>query len=157
MFTDLNINSINNKKDHISEKYIFIEKKVKKKLIGSDLEQDPDPNPDPLFHETDPRIRIRIHIKMKRIRNTDKNCTRYQWCKKSQGVSYAKAACISGMSGLVILLLFVDGGREGRERAEGEVLPLLRRRVRLREGQHYTSQVPVLVVVPMHHYFLEQG
>ena len=36
---------------------------------NSDPEQDPDP--DLLFHETDPRIRI--HIKMKRIRNTDKN------------------------------------------------------------------------------------
>ena len=35
----------------------------------SDLEQDPDP--DQLFHETDPRIRIRIHIKMKLIRNTE--------------------------------------------------------------------------------------
>ena len=33
----------------------------------SDFEQDPDP--DPLFHETNPRIRV--HIKMKRIRNTD--------------------------------------------------------------------------------------
>ena len=54
MFTDININSINNKTDPISDKYIFIEKKSKKR---SDLEQDPDP-------------RIRIHIKMKRIRNT---------------------------------------------------------------------------------------
>ena len=34
--------------------------------IFPDLEQ----NPDPLFHETDPRIRIQIHIKMNRIRNT---------------------------------------------------------------------------------------
>ena len=28
------------------------------------------PDPDPLFHETDPRIRILIHIKTKRIHNT---------------------------------------------------------------------------------------
>jgi len=52
MFTDLNIYPINNKTDHISEKYTFIEKKVKKKYfpdIRSDLE------PDPLFHETDPQ------------------------------------------------------------------------------------------------------
>ena len=67
MFTDKNIYPINNKTDHISEKYIFYRKK---KLIfpdfRSDLEQDPDP--DPLFRETDPRIRI--HIKMKLIRNT---------------------------------------------------------------------------------------
>ena len=59
MFTDINIYSMNNKTDHILEKYIFPD-------FRSDLEQDPDP----LFHETDPRIRIRIHIKMKRIRNT---------------------------------------------------------------------------------------
>ena len=51
MFTDINIYSLNNKTDHISD-------------FRSDLEQDPDP----LFHETDPRIRI--DIKMKRIRNT---------------------------------------------------------------------------------------
>ena len=31
MFTGINVNSINNKTDHISEKYIFIEKKVKQK------------------------------------------------------------------------------------------------------------------------------
>ena len=58
MFTD-----INNKTDHISEKYIFYRYFPD---FRSDLEQDPDP----LFHETDPRIRIRIHIKMKRIRNS---------------------------------------------------------------------------------------
>ena len=61
MFTDINIYSINNKTDHISEKYIFYRYFPD---FSSDLEQDPDP----LFHETDPRIRI--HIKMKRIRNT---------------------------------------------------------------------------------------
>ena len=32
MFTDININSINNKTDDISEKYIFIEKKSKTKV-----------------------------------------------------------------------------------------------------------------------------
>ena len=66
MFTDINFYSINNKTDHISEKYIFfIEKKVDIfPNFRSDLEQDPDP----LFHETDPRIRIQI----KRIRNTAK-------------------------------------------------------------------------------------
>ena len=58
MFTDINIYPINNKTDHISEKYWYFPD------FRSDLEQDPDP----LFHETDPRIRI--HIKMKRIRNT---------------------------------------------------------------------------------------
>ena len=57
MFTEINIYSINNKTDHISEKYIFIEKKSKTKvdiflILG--------------------RIwsRIQIHIKMKLIRNT---------------------------------------------------------------------------------------
>ena len=60
---DINIYSINNKIDHISEKYIFYRKKSWYfPDFRSDLEQDPDP----LFH------RIRIHIKMKRIRNTDK-------------------------------------------------------------------------------------
>ena len=63
MFTDINICPINNKIDHISEKYIFYRKKVKQKLIIF-----PILNLEPLFHETDPRIRI--HIKMKRIRNT---------------------------------------------------------------------------------------
>ena len=62
MFTGINIYSINNKTDHISEKYIFIEIWYFPDF-RSDLEQDP------LFHEMDPRIRI--HIKMKRIRNTD--------------------------------------------------------------------------------------
>ena len=38
------------------------------RILYTDPEQDTDP--DPLFHETDLRIRIRIHIKMKRIRNT---------------------------------------------------------------------------------------
>ena len=52
MFTDIKIYPINNKTYHISEKYIFIEKKSKKYFLDfrSDLEQDPDP--DPLFHET---------------------------------------------------------------------------------------------------------
>ena len=61
MFTDINIYSINNKTDHISEKYIFYRNKYFS-YFRSDLE------PDPLFNETDPRI----HIKMKRIRNTGK-------------------------------------------------------------------------------------
>ena len=59
MLTDININSINNKTNHISEKFIFIEKKVKQKLIfsdfKSDLEQDPTPDPDPYQNETDPQ------------------------------------------------------------------------------------------------------
>ena len=38
MFTDINIYSINNKTDHISEKSIFIEKKkLQQKLIFSRL------------------------------------------------------------------------------------------------------------------------
>ena len=60
MFTDINIYSINNKTDHISEKYIFFP------ILG--------------------RIwsRIRIHIKMKRIRNTDFLKTiRATWVKAS--------------------------------------------------------------------------
>ena len=61
------IYSINNRTDHISEKYIFYRKKGWYfPDFRSDLEQDPDP----IFHEADPRIRI--HIKMKRIRNTEK-------------------------------------------------------------------------------------
>ena len=58
MFIDININSINNKTDHISEIYIFIEKKKKNKSwyfpdFKSDLEEDPDP--DPYQNETDPQ------------------------------------------------------------------------------------------------------
>ena len=68
MFTDINIYSINNKADHISEQYIFYRKQSWYfPDFRLDLVQDPDP--DPLFPETDPMIRI--HIKMKRIRNTD--------------------------------------------------------------------------------------
>ena len=59
MFTDINIYSIVNKTDHISEKYIFIEKKSKTKV---DIF--------PILGRIWSRIRIRIHIKMKRIRNT---------------------------------------------------------------------------------------
>ena len=47
MFTDINIYSINNKKDHISEKYIFYR-------YFSDFRSDLEQDPDPLFHETDP-------------------------------------------------------------------------------------------------------
>ena len=54
MFTDINIYSINNKTDHISEKYIFYGKK----------RVDIFPNLGRIWS------RIRIHIKMKRIRNT---------------------------------------------------------------------------------------
>ena len=35
MFTDINIYPINNKTDHISEKYVLIEKKVKQRFIFS--------------------------------------------------------------------------------------------------------------------------
>ena len=64
MFTDINICPINNKTDHISEKYIFYTKKSKTKV---DIF--------PILGRIWSRIRIRyftkrIHIKMKRIRNT---------------------------------------------------------------------------------------
>ena len=53
----MNIYPINNKTDHFLEKYIFlIGKKVEKK-IG-------------IFGRIRSKIRIRLHIKMKRIRNT---------------------------------------------------------------------------------------
>ena len=55
MFTDINIYLINNKTDHILEKYIFLQKKSKTKV-----------NIFPILG----RIWIRIHIKMKQIRNT---------------------------------------------------------------------------------------
>ena len=65
MFTDININSIYNKTDHISEKYIFIEKKVKQKLIfsrflvgfgaGSVISRNGSEDPDPYQNETDPQ------------------------------------------------------------------------------------------------------
>ena len=57
MFTDLNIYPKNNKTDHISEKYIFYIKKSKTKV---DIF--------PILGRI--WIRIRIHIKMKRVRNT---------------------------------------------------------------------------------------
>ena len=65
MFTDINIYPINNKTDHISEKYIFYRKKSKTKV---DIF--------PILGRIWSRIRIRyftkrIRIKMKRIRNTD--------------------------------------------------------------------------------------
>ena len=60
MFTDINISPINNKTDHFSEKYIFYRKKVKQKLFFFSR----------IRYFTK---RIRIHIKMKRIRNTDFN------------------------------------------------------------------------------------
>ena len=57
MFTDINIYPINNKTDHISEKYIFFYRKKKQNRsryfldFWSDLEQDPDP----YLNETDPK------------------------------------------------------------------------------------------------------
>ena len=58
MFTDINVHPINDKTDHISEKYIFYRKKSRTKvdifpILG--------------------RIWSRIHMKMKRIRNTADN------------------------------------------------------------------------------------
>ena len=77
MFTDINIYPIINKADHISEKYIFYRKKKQNKSqYFPDFRSDLEPDPDPLFHETDPKIRIRIHIKMKRIRNTGKKASK---------------------------------------------------------------------------------
>ena len=74
MFTDINICPINNKTDHISEKYIFYtKKKLNKSWYFPDFRSDL--APDPLFHETDPRIRI--DIKIKRIRNTAKKCFKH--------------------------------------------------------------------------------
>ena len=73
MFTDINICPINNKTDHISEKYIFYTKKVKQKLTfsrfqvgfgagsgagsGSVISRNgsEDPDPDPYQNETDPQ------------------------------------------------------------------------------------------------------
>ena len=49
MFTDINIYSINNKTDHISEKYIFYRKK---KFIFS---RNGSEDPDPYQNETDPK------------------------------------------------------------------------------------------------------
>ena len=60
------------KTDYFLKKYIFDRKKSKVFRSDSEQDPDPDPEPDPLFHETDSRIQIWIHIKMKRIRNTDK-------------------------------------------------------------------------------------
>ena len=61
MFTGINIYSINNKTDHISEKYIFYRKKVDIfPILGR------------IWSRI--RIRIRIRIKMKRIRNTGSDC-----------------------------------------------------------------------------------
>ena len=65
--TDINIYPINNKTDKFS--IFLIEKKVFKKVVFSRFRSDSEP----LFHETDPRIRI--HIKMKLIRNTGRNIT----------------------------------------------------------------------------------
>ena len=58
MFTDIYSHPINNKTDHISEKYIcFYRKKSKTKVdvpeFRSGLKHDPDPNP--YQNETDPQ------------------------------------------------------------------------------------------------------
>ena len=63
MFTDINIYSVKNKTDHISEKYIFIEKKSKKKNYifpilgrsGSVISRNGSEDPDPYQNETDPQ------------------------------------------------------------------------------------------------------
>ena len=68
MFIDINIYSINNKTDHISEKYIFIEKsKTKVNIfpilgriwsrirIGSVISRNGSEGPDPYQNETDPQ------------------------------------------------------------------------------------------------------
>ena len=62
MFTDINIYPINNKTDHIPEKYIFYRKKSKTKV---DIF--------PILGRIWGRIRIRIQIKVKRIQNTGLN------------------------------------------------------------------------------------
>ena len=65
MFTDINNYPINNKTDHILEKYIFIEKKVQQKLIlvgfgvgsgsGSIISLNGSEDPDPYQNETHPK------------------------------------------------------------------------------------------------------
>ena len=61
MFTYINIYPLNNKTDHISEKYIFIGKKAKQKLIFSQIRisrnefEELDPDLDPYQNETDPK------------------------------------------------------------------------------------------------------
>ena len=67
MFTDINIFPVNNKTDHISEKYIFYRKKVKQQLIffrfqvgfrarsGSVISRNGCEDPDPYQNETDPQ------------------------------------------------------------------------------------------------------
>ena len=80
MFTDINIYSINNKTDHISDKYIFFEKKYNKScyfwirsrirsgsVISCNLFEDPEPDTDPYQNETDPqhclKLSQRFHFK----------------------------------------------------------------------------------------------
>jgi hypothetical protein len=69
--TDTNIYPINNKTDHFLQKYILNRKKVKKIRIR-------------YFTK-----RIRIHIKIKRIRNTDLNKT-ISCEEKGQGTEFSK-------------------------------------------------------------------
>ena len=48
----------------------MIEKEEEKIWYFLDFKSDSEQIPDPSFHEADPRIRIWIHVKIKRIRNT---------------------------------------------------------------------------------------
>ena len=60
MFTDMNIYSINNKTDHISEKYIIYRRR--KKFIfgdGSVISRNRSEDPDPYQNETDPKHSIK--------------------------------------------------------------------------------------------------
>ena len=56
----------------LTDKYLLHENKTDHiwEIYFPDFRSELDPNPDQIFHETDPRIQIRIHNKMKRIRNT---------------------------------------------------------------------------------------
>ena len=74
MLTDINIWIINNKTDHISEKYIFYKKKKEKqKLIfswflvgfgaGSVISRNGSDDPDPYQNERDPQHYIKMTIK----------------------------------------------------------------------------------------------
>ena len=88
----MNIYLINNKTNIFLEKYSFDRKKS---WYFLDLRSDHDQ----LFHKTDPRIRI--HIKLKRIRNTDKketyfNATRRKIKTLKGKSSYGHEALVAG-------------------------------------------------------------
>ena len=72
MLTDLNIHPLNTKTDHFLRNFFFIKKRVKQALVFSRFKVGfgAGSGSGSVIHETDPRILIRIHIKMKRIRNT---------------------------------------------------------------------------------------